>query len=156
MYTSRLGIKTQPWLADHIIYGTWVVPGAPRLLCSPVETPAQVQDVFFYEPILLADKDSRELQLTLQSNDGQGLMFQVHSRPYGDREAEWSLNAKGSVVTGVEDEPAPDPTDTADSLDVVLERLYGVSPQLLYYVFVEKDLRPWARLALIAEVAVGW
>jgi NADPH:quinone reductase-like Zn-dependent oxidoreductase/malonyl CoA-acyl carrier protein transacylase/NADP-dependent 3-hydroxy acid dehydrogenase YdfG/acyl carrier protein len=142
VYTSRLGIKTQPWLADHIIYGTWVVPGATyvAMVLAAVETPAQVQDVFFYEPILLADKDSRELQLTLQSNDGQGLMFQVHSRPYGDREAEWSLNAKGSVVTGVEDEPAPDPTDTADSLDVVLERLTCVSPQLLYDAFVEKDL----------------
>ncbi len=141
-YTSRLGIKTQPWLADHIIYGTWVVPGATyvAMVLAAVETPAQVQDVFFYEPILLADKDSRELQLTLQSDDGQGLMFQVHSRPYGDREAEWSLNAKGSVATGVEDEPAPDPADTADSLDVVLERLTCVSPQLLYDAFVENDL----------------
>ena len=28
VYTSRLSVKTQPWLADHIIYGTVVVPGA--------------------------------------------------------------------------------------------------------------------------------
>ena len=28
VYTSRLSVKTQPWLADHVIYGTVVVPGA--------------------------------------------------------------------------------------------------------------------------------
>ncbi len=32
VYTSRLSVKTQPWLADHVIYGTVVVPG--RDLCG--------------------------------------------------------------------------------------------------------------------------
>src|SRR5262249_8787454 len=27
VYTSRLSVKSQPWLADHVIYGTVVVPG---------------------------------------------------------------------------------------------------------------------------------
>ena len=143
VYTSRLGIKSQPWLADHIIYGTLVVPGATyvAMVLAAVEAPAQVQDVFFYEPILLADKDSREVQLTLhQSDDGQGWTFQVHSRPYGDREAEWSLNAGGTVVTGVEDDPAPDPADTTDSLDAALERLTRARPQQLFDAFVENEL----------------
>ena len=143
VYTSRLGIKSQPWLADHVIYGTLVVPGATyvAMVLAAAETPAQVQDVFFYEPILLADKDSREVQLTLhQSDDGQGRMFQVHSRPYGDREAEWSLNAKGTVVTGIADEPTPDPADIADSLDVVVERLTCAHPELLFDAYAENEL----------------
>ena len=156
VYTSRLSIKSQPWLADHVIYGTCVVPGATyvAMVLAAVETPAQVTDVFFYEPILLALKDSREVQLTLhQSDDGQGWTFRVHSRPYGDREAEWSLNAEGTVVTGVED--APDPADTEESLDVALERLTRARPQQLFDAFVENELCLGARLALIAEVAVG-
>ena len=28
VYTSRLSVKSQPWLSDHVIYGTVVVPGA--------------------------------------------------------------------------------------------------------------------------------
>jgi acyl transferase domain-containing protein/NADPH:quinone reductase-like Zn-dependent oxidoreductase/acyl carrier protein len=138
LYTSRLGVKSQPWLSDHIIYGTVVVPGATyvAMVLAAMETPAQVQDVFFYEPILLVDKDSREVQLSLhQSDDDQGWMFCVHSRPYGDHEAEWSLNAKGTVVT-VGDEPAPDPTDIA----ALLKRLDRARPQLLFDAFAENEL----------------
>ena len=28
VYTSRLSVKSQPWLSHHVIYGTVVVPGA--------------------------------------------------------------------------------------------------------------------------------
>ena len=64
--------------------------------------PARVKDVFFYEPIILPEKSSREVQLTLHPlEDGGGSSFKVHSRPYGERGAEWSLNADGTVVTGV-------------------------------------------------------
>jgi NADPH:quinone reductase-like Zn-dependent oxidoreductase/short-subunit dehydrogenase/acyl carrier protein len=84
------------------------------------------------------------VQLTLHQPDpsplDQGWTFQVHSRPYGDREAGWSLNAEGTVVTGVEEEPAPDPAAAADSLDVVLERLTRARPQQLFDAFVENEL----------------
>jgi len=140
VYTSRLSIKTQPWLTDHIIYGTVVVPGATygAMVLAAVGTPATVTDVYFFEPILLADKDSRELQLTLhQADGGGGWSFQVHSRPYGDRESGWSLNAEGAVSSGVEDQP-----DAAapDHIDAVLERLVRIRPQQLFDVFAENEL----------------
>ena len=140
VYTSRLSVKSQPWLADHVIYGTVVVPGATyaAMVLAAVEPPAQVQDVFFYEPILLGDKDSRELQLTLHpSDDGQGWTFQVSSRPYGDRESDWSLNAGGTVRAGVEDDSA---SDHADPIDVTLERLTRARPQQLFDAFVDNEL----------------
>ena len=85
----------------------WHRRGSGRHVCGHGAcggaAPAQVHDVFFYEPIILADKNSREVQLTLHPvEDGGGWTFQVHSRPYGDRDAEWSLNAEGTVVAGVE------------------------------------------------------
>ncbi|MDT5139090.1 MAG: hypothetical protein QOD58_3352, partial [Mycobacterium sp.] len=126
VYTSRLSVKSQPWLSDHVIYGTVVVPGATyaAMALAAVGPPARVLDVFFYEPIILGDKISREVQLTLHPlEDGGGWTFRVHSRPYGVREAEWSLNADGTVVTGVTDsvdEPAP---DASDSIDAAIERL---------------------------------
>ncbi len=138
VYTSRIDIKSQSWLADHVIYGTWVVPGATyvAMVLAAVQTPAQVRDVFFYEPILLADKECREVQLTLhQSDGGQGSTFQVHSRPYGDRDAEWSVNAEGVVVGGIEDAPMP-----MVALDTLLERLIRVHPQQLFDAFAENEL----------------
>ena len=61
----------------------------------------------------------------------------MHSRPYGEREAEWSLNADGQIVTGVDDEPAPEPTE---SIDAACERLSRTRPQQLFDTFADMEL----------------
>ena len=141
VYTSRLSVKSQPWLSDHVIYGTVVVPGATyaAMALAAVGPPARVKDVFFYEPIILPEKSSREVQLTLHPlEDGGDWSFQVHSRPYGVRDAEWSLNADGTVVTGVDDEPAPEhPTDP---IDAAIERMDRMRPQELFETFADMEL----------------
>jgi NADPH:quinone reductase-like Zn-dependent oxidoreductase/nucleoside-diphosphate-sugar epimerase/acyl carrier protein len=140
VYTSRLSVKSQPWLSDHVIYGTVVVPGATyaAMALAAVGPPARVRDVFFYEPIILPEKSSREVQLTLHPfEDGGDLSFKVHSRPYGVRDAEWSLNADGTVVTGVDDEPAP---EHADPIDAAIERLNRMRPQELFETFADMEL----------------
>ena len=147
VYTSRLSVKSQPWLADHVIYGTVVVPGATyaAMALAAVGPPGRLQDVYFYEPIILAEKASREVQLSLHPledalQNGVAWSFRVHSRPYGVPDAEWALNADGTVftgVTGAETEPAPDPTD---SIDAAIERLDRSRPQHLFETFAEKEL----------------
>ncbi|WP_082968961.1 type I polyketide synthase [Mycobacterium sp. E2699] len=142
VYTSRLSVKSQPWLSDHVIYGTVVVPGATyaAMALTAVGTPGRVQDVFFYEPIILPEKASREVQLTLHPLEDGGWSFRVHSRPYGVRDAEWSLNADGTVVTGIEAEPSPDPADSADPIDAVIERMNRMRPQELFDTFADMEL----------------
>ncbi|MGO9696737.1 MAG: type I polyketide synthase, partial [Mycobacterium sp.] len=140
VYTSRWSVKSQPWLSHHVIYGTVVVPGATyaTMALAAVGTPAQVRNAFFYEPIILPDKHSREVQLTLHPVEGEGgWTFQVHSRPYGERDAEWSLNADGRVVAGVDDEPAPEPVE---SIDAACERLGRTRPQQLFDTFADMEL----------------
>ena len=140
VYTSRLSVKSQPWLSDHVIYGTVVVPGATyaAMALAAVGPPARVKDVFFYEPIILPEKSSREVQLTLHPLDGDGeWSFRVHSRPYGVRDAEWSLNADGTVVTGVDDEPV---SEKADPVDEAIERLNRMRPQELFETFADMEL----------------
>ncbi len=139
VYTSRLSVKSQPWLSDHVIYGTVVVPGATyaAMALAAVGPPARVKDVFFYEPIILPEKSSREVQLTLHSlDDGSGSTFKVHSRAYGERGAEWSLNAEGTVVTGA-DEQAP---EQGDPVDAAIERLDRMRPQDLFETFADLEL----------------
>ena len=146
VYTSRLSVKSLPWLADHVIYGTVVVPGATyaAMALAAVGAPGRVQDVYFYEPIILGEKDSREVQLTLHPlEDGGGWKFHVHSRPYGAHDAEWSLNADGTLIPGVADatdaapEAAPGPED---SIDAVIERSERRRPQELFETMAESEL----------------
>ena len=139
VYTSRLSVKSQPWLSDHVIYGTVVVPGATyaAMALAAVGTPAHVKEVFFYEPIILPEKASREVQLTLHPLAEQGWKFQVHSRPYGVRDADWSLNADGTAVPGVEVEPVADP---ADPVDAAIERMERMRPEELFETFADMEL----------------
>jgi acyl transferase domain-containing protein len=140
VYTSRLSVKSQLWLNDHVIYGTVVVPGATyaAMALAAVGTPAHIKEVFFYEPIILPEKASREVQLMLHPLDGgEGWKFQVHSRPYGVRDAEWSLNADGTAVSGVEVEPVVDP---ADPVDAAIERMERMRPQELFETFADMEL----------------
>src|SRR6185312_13032746 len=143
VYTSRLSVKSQPWLSDHVIFGTVVVPGATyaAMALAAVGPPARVKDVFFYEPIILPEKSSREVQLTLHPlEDGSGSTFKVHSRPFGERDSEWSLNAEGTVntgVTGIGDDQTAEP---ADPVDAAIERLDRMRPQDLFETFADMEL----------------
>lgn len=138
VYTSRLSVRSQPWLADHVIYGTVVVPGATyaAMALATVGAPARVRDVFFYEPIILPEKASREVQLTLRpTGDGDEWRFQVHSRPYGQRGTEWSLNADGTVASGSGDDPA-----SGLGIDEAIERCNRMRPQELFETFADMEL----------------
>jgi acyl transferase domain-containing protein/acyl carrier protein len=141
VYTSRISVKSQPWLSDHVIYGTVVVPGATyaAMALAAVGTPAHVKEVFFYEPIILPEKASREVQLMLHPLDeGDGWKFQVHSRPFGVKDSDWSLNADGTAVSGVgEDDPAAEPVE---SVDVAIERMERMRPQELFETFDDMEL----------------
>lgn len=142
VYTSRISVKSQPWLADHVIYGTVVVPGATyaAMALAAVGTPAYAKDVFFYEPIILPEKSSREVQLTLHpTGGGNEWTFQVHSRPYGVSDADWSLNAEGTVLSGVSDS-TDEPTADDDPVDEVIERMNRLRPQELFETFADLEL----------------
>lgn len=139
VYTSRLSVKSQPWLCDHVIYGTVVVPGATyaTMALAAAGPPARVKEVFFYEPIILPEKSSREVQLTLHPIE-EGWSFQVHSRPYGVRDAEWSLNADGTLASGVAD--GGPVTEASDPVDEAIERMERLRPQELFETFADMEL----------------
>ncbi|WP_349270152.1 putative polyketide synthase [Mycolicibacterium parafortuitum] len=146
VYTSRLSVKSQPWLSDHVIYGTVVVPGATyaAMALAAVGTPAHAKDVFFYEPIILPEKSSREVQLTLHPVGEGEHKFQVHSRPYGERGAEWSLNAEGVVAGGAGEVAgaggAGEIAGAGGPVDEAIERLNRMRPQDLFETFADLEL----------------
>ena len=96
-----------------------------------------MKEVFFYEPIVLPDKASREVQLTLHPVD-DGWKFQVHSRPHGVRDAEWSLNSDGTLLAGVDpDEGSPEGTLSPDE---AIEQMDRTRPQELFDIFHDMEL----------------
>ena len=140
VYSTVLSVRTQPWLSHHVIYGTVVVPGATyaAMALAAAGVPARVKDVFFYEPIILPDKSARDVQLTMHPLDG-GWKFQVHSRPYGVHDAEWSLNADGTILSGADTDP-PVSDATVAGVDEAIERLTRTSPQQLFDTFNDMEL----------------
>ncbi|WP_319436005.1 type I polyketide synthase [Mycobacterium sp. RTGN5] len=139
VYTNVLSVKTQPWLAHHVIYGTVVVPGATyaAMALASAGAPARVKEVFFYEPIILPDKASREVQLTLHPVD-DGWKFQVHSRPQGARDAEWSLNSDGTLLAGAD--PDVESQETVVTPDEAIEQMNRTRPQELFDIFHDMEL----------------
>ena len=122
--------STAPWWSPARRMRRWRLPR-----CA---TPAEVHDVFFYEPIILGDKDSREVQLIFISPT---TVRAGHSRctavPTVTEKPEWSLNARARSSPVSTDDAAPDP---ADSVDAALERLTRTRPQQLFDTFADNEL----------------
>jgi len=141
VYATRFSLKHQPWLADHVIYGTVVVPGATYAVMALMAAglPAQLREVFFYEPIVFTGDEVRDVQLCLHAPDGASpgtKTFEVHSRPRLDRDAPWTLNASGSLVI----EPAEAEASRAEAIDAIIGRLSSQLPQRLFEGFADNEL----------------
>ncbi|MGW3789514.1 type I polyketide synthase [Micromonospora chokoriensis] len=104
--TGRLDRNTQPWIADHRVLGTDLLPGvafvdlalyAGRQCAHPV-----LADLTLQTPLAVPD-GGVQLQLTVEAPDSADRRpLTVHSRS-GDDESPWTLHASGLLTTA----PAP-------------------------------------------------
>ncbi|MEU6770350.1 SDR family NAD(P)-dependent oxidoreductase [Streptomyces sp. NPDC046759] len=95
---GRLSLERHPWLADHVVHGTVVVPGtvlaelavwaAGRVGCDVVE------ELTLETPLVLSRTGDREIRVVV---DGKRVIS-VHSR--GEGASEWTRNAVGVVGSG--------------------------------------------------------
>ncbi|MFD7736079.1 type I polyketide synthase, partial [Kitasatospora phosalacinea] len=111
LLTGRLSTGTQPWLADHAVAGTVLLPGttflelaleaAHRVGCT------QVADLTLLAPLVLPDGAALRLQVTVAEPDPDGRRrLTVHSRPDDDEARDWLQHATGTLGT---DQAAADP-----------------------------------------------
>ncbi|WP_067825002.1 type I polyketide synthase [Nocardia inohanensis] len=98
LLTGRFSLRTHPWIADHMTYGTVVVPsatfiefllaGGRRIGCGVVE------ELTLQAPILPVADDEIELQVLVQAADESGRRpFEFYFRKTAD--TEWIHNATG-------------------------------------------------------------
>ncbi|MFC6094832.1 SDR family NAD(P)-dependent oxidoreductase, partial [Saccharothrix lopnurensis] len=110
--TGRLSTRTHPWLADHVVFGTTLVPGTAvlelavwagdRVGCGTV------RELTLEAPLALPEAGA-QVQVTVGGADERGeRAVRVHSRTSAD--APWLRNASGVLASSVE-APAPLPEE---------------------------------------------
>ncbi|MFF2805505.1 SDR family NAD(P)-dependent oxidoreductase, partial [Streptomyces sp. NPDC058051] len=134
--TGRLSLTTHPWLADHDVLGTVLVPGTGLLELAlragheaglPV-----VQELTLQAPLVIPHDGGLHLRVTVAAGT-----VTIHSRDEQDVDGAWTLHAEGALGSdasapgaGLEEWPPTGATvlDTADAYEFLLERGYAYGP----------------------------
>ncbi|TWF93872.1 type I polyketide synthase [Saccharopolyspora dendranthemae] len=102
-FTGALSTSTLPWLADHIVLGSVLLPGtgfaelalhaAQRVDCDVVD------ELTLRAPLEIPADGGVWIQVAVAGADESGRRrLTVHARPSG--ESPWALHAEGSVIPG--------------------------------------------------------
>ena len=100
--TGRLSAKAQPWLADHVVAGTVLVPGTAfvelALAGGYLAGCTRLEELTLEAPLVLPDRGAVQVQVTVAGpGPGGQRAVQVHARPEdADGEEErWARHASG-------------------------------------------------------------
>ncbi|CAM02153.1 ansamitocin polyketide synthase A [Saccharopolyspora erythraea NRRL 2338] len=124
--TGRLSMRTHPWLADHAVSGTPIVPGA-ALVELAVRAGDQVgfgvvEELVIEQPLLLPATGGVRLQVSVSGvDDGGRRQVAIHSRADDGPSDAWSRHATGFLAaTGEAPQESSEqwPPRDADPVDV--------------------------------------
>ncbi|MFF5448619.1 SDR family NAD(P)-dependent oxidoreductase [Streptomyces sp. NPDC012888] len=119
LLTGRISVADQPWLAEHAIAGTVLVPGTGLLdmafAAARAVGAARVAELTLAQPMVLHPGVALRLQVRVGAPDGGGRrVVSVHSRPEdASEDVAWSRNATGELADG------PASAGAAGAADVV-------------------------------------
>ncbi|MGW5119970.1 type I polyketide synthase, partial [Streptomyces noursei] len=105
LLTGRLSRRTHPWLADHAVRGTVLLPGTAFLeLAVRAGDEAgcgRVEELTLAAPLPLPEEGGVQVQVWVGGPDASGRRaVSVHSRPDGPEELPWTEHASGTLVAG--------------------------------------------------------
>nr|WP_265869922.1 type I polyketide synthase [Streptomyces drozdowiczii] len=107
--SGRLSLKSHPWLADHAVSGTVLLPGTAFVelaLRAGYETGYEVlEELTLQAPLLLGATGAVRLQVVVDAEEGGRRAVTVYSRPEsaeesGDDGTEWTRHATGELGHG--------------------------------------------------------
>ncbi|MDG9715512.1 type I polyketide synthase [Streptomyces sp. DH24] len=173
LLTARLSVADHPWLADHVVAGSVIVPGtallelalaaADRVGCD------RVDDLTLQAPLVLPETDAVQIQLGIEAPDAAGRRpLSVYGRADTTTDDHWTLHATGVLAPGASG-AQPDwdlrawPPEGADRVEVggLYERLgsaglsYGPAFRGLREVWRSGDDEWFVAAALPDSVAGG-
>ncbi|WP_367044709.1 type I polyketide synthase [Streptomyces sp. Je 1-332] len=138
LFTSRISLRTHPWLADHTVAGTVLLPGTGfvELAVRAGEQlgAGRLDELAMSAPLVLQADGGVQVQVVLGAPDGSGRRkLDIYSRADengGVDDDPWTLNASGALAPAEADSgdalmvwPPADATEV--ELDGLYERLVG-------------------------------
>ncbi|RKN03406.1 type I polyketide synthase, partial [Streptomyces radicis] len=109
LFTGQLSLRAQPWLADHAVHGSVLLPGTALLELAlqagdHVGCPT-VDELTLEAPLVLPERGDARFQLVVDEPGPEGRRaLRLYSRP--DDTAPWTRHAQGVVSPGA-DKPGP-------------------------------------------------
>ncbi|MFF5175152.1 type I polyketide synthase [Micromonospora sp. NPDC000089] len=160
--TGRLAVSAQPWLAEHVVAGSVLLPGTALVELvvragDEVGTP-RVRDLTVTAPLVLPATGGVRVQVRVgAADDTGGRDAAVYAQPDDDPDAEWTRHAEAVLELAAADEPGlaawPPPGVTETDLTGWYETLVGHG--LTYGPTFQGLRRAWAgRDEVYAEVAL--
>ncbi len=130
--SGRLSLATHPWLADHAVGGTALLPGTALLeLALRAGEQARVptvEELTLQSPLILPEQGAVQIQVSVSGPDEEGHReLQIHSRPEAAEEeaGQWIAHASGTLCD--RESPAPEPIEAwppAAAEPIELDGLY--------------------------------
>ncbi|MGW1599273.1 SDR family NAD(P)-dependent oxidoreductase, partial [Streptomyces sp. NPDC002343] len=121
--TGSVSLRSQPWLAEHAVFGTALLPGTAFVemaLRAGAEVGAgAVEELVLEAPLLLADEEDVRLHVSVAGADDSGRRTVIVRSRSGDEE--WTVHARGVVAPTATDEqaaPVAWPPPGAEPVDV--------------------------------------
>ncbi|MEW2291058.1 type I polyketide synthase, partial [Streptomyces sp. NPDC047841] len=159
LLTGRIALHTHPWLADHGVSGTVLLPGTAfleMLVRAGEATGAdRVDDLTLVAPLPLPETGGVAVQVAVSEADDAGRRaVTVYARPdSADADAEWTLHATGALdrtdgtpqpsgtLAGAWPPPGAAPVDLTDAYGRLraLGYEYGASFQCLHRLWRQDD-----------------
>ncbi|MGW3117804.1 type I polyketide synthase [Streptomyces sp. NPDC001107] len=118
VFSGLLSPATHPWLTDHVIAGSALVPATVFVelaVQAGQETGCGALDeLVVVAPLALAPDTGVRVQIVVGKPDESARRpFDVYARPDGDGEPAWTRHATGLLGPGPGEAPPPDPELTA-------------------------------------------
>ncbi|MFJ3221691.1 beta-ketoacyl synthase N-terminal-like domain-containing protein, partial [Kitasatospora sp. NPDC086801] len=103
LLTGRVSLDSHPWLADHQVLDTVLVPGAALVelaLRAGAEVGYElVEELTLAAPLVLPERGAVQLHVRVGGPDAsERRAVTIHSRPDGDPDAGWVQHAAGSLA----------------------------------------------------------
>ncbi|MGO4617490.1 type I polyketide synthase [Nocardia sp. 2YAB30] len=147
LFTGRLSVRTHPWIADHAVFGSVLLPGtafAELALSAGARLHVDViEELLLETPLVLVGAAEVDLQLSVAAPDGEGRRtFAIYSRPAADGDSAdehpWVQHA-GGVLTAAADTapiwseqswppPGAEPSNDASFYDRLAQRGFEYGP----------------------------
>lgn len=106
LFEGKISIDRLPFLNDHRIYGSAVLPATAYMemgLAAAREAFGtgiySIENLTIQEPLIIADGESRVVQVIVTPESAQKGVFQVFSLLGDDEVSNWKLHARGDIQT---------------------------------------------------------